>query len=137
MDKELVLDINECNRPYWEALAQGSLTFQSCVRCDHNWLPPSRSCPNCLSTDWLWRKSAGRGKIVSWVVYHIAYHPAFKDRLPYNVAIIELREGPRLISNVLGDCAQISAHAEVDLVIELEGEVHVPRFVLVGNIKPN
>ncbi|HLU01871.1 MAG TPA: OB-fold domain-containing protein [Advenella sp.] len=133
MDNELVPDINDCNRPYWESLAHGSLTFQTCARCGHNWLPPSRCCPGCLSTSWSWSKAAGRGKIISWVVYHVAYHPAFKDRLPYNVALIELQEGPRLISNVLGDCALLSGNAEVDLVIETQGDVHVPRFVLAGN----
>ena len=66
-------------------------------------------------------------------MYHVAYHPAFKDRLPYNVALIELQEGPRLISNVLGDCALLSGNAEVDLVIETQGDAHVPRFVLAGN----
>ncbi|RTZ44630.1 DNA-binding protein [Candidimonas sp. SYP-B2681] len=124
----LPLDIYEFNRPYWEALTRGSLIFQSCMSCGHCWMPASRSCPACLSMTWSWRESCGKGKIISWVVYHKAYHPAFKNRLPYNVAIIELLEGPRMISNVLGDCTTLAANAAVNLTVELEGDIHVPRF---------
>jgi uncharacterized OB-fold protein len=128
MSNEFVLDINDANQPYWEALTQGDLLYQSCDSCGHRWLPPSRSCPSCLSVSLSWKTSSGKGKIVSWVVYHIAYHPSFKDRLPYNVTIIELQEGPRLMSNVLGDNSMLAPNAAVSLIVEKEGETHVPRF---------
>jgi len=49
-----------------------------------------------------WVESAGHGTVFSFAVYHRAYHPAFEPLLPYVVAVIELGEGPRLISNVVG-----------------------------------
>ena len=69
--------------------------------------------------------------MVSWVVFHMAYHKAFESRLPYNVAIIELEEGPRLISNVVGLADPNGLHIDqrVTLRIEQEGEFSVPRFV--------
>jgi uncharacterized OB-fold protein len=65
------------------------------------------------------------------VVFHIAYHKAFENRLPYNVAIIELAEGPRLISNVVGlaDPNALRIDQPVTLRIEREGDFALPRFV--------
>ena len=47
--------------------------------------------------------------MVSWVIYHHAYHEAFKDRLPYNVALVELDEGPRLITNIVNPAARATS----------------------------
>lgn len=94
--------LDAVNRPYWEALAAGKLTFQRCDACNHAWLPPRSECPGCLSDRTHWEEASGRGRLVSWVVYHKAFNPAFADRLPYNVAVVALDEGPRLISNLIG-----------------------------------
>jgi len=68
--------------------------------------------------------------LISWVVYHMAYHPAFEERLPYAVAIVELDEGPRLISNVVGsaDLESLVIDQRLVLVIEEEHGVAIPRF---------
>ena len=111
------------NRPYWEALAQGTLQFQACA-CGHRWLPPREACPVCLGTDWRWTPACGRASLVSWTVFHVAYHPAFADRLPYNVAVVELVEGPRMISNIIsspdGTCLKIGM--PLTLAIEQESD---------------
>ena len=59
-------------------------------------------CPHCNSAKWTWTATSGRGRIFSYVVYHRVYHPGFADEVPYAVAVIELDEGPRMISNVIG-----------------------------------
>jgi len=122
-------EINEVNRPYWEALGQGRLTFQRC-HCGHAWLPARRECPQCLSDRIHWEQAGGKGKLVSWVVYHIAYNDAFKDRLPYNVAVVELDEGPRLITNIVDAHETLACDAPVCLVIETDGGVSLARFAL-------
>jgi uncharacterized OB-fold protein len=116
--------------PYWEALDEGKLLFQTCKCCSHNWLPPRSECPNCLEDDWTWRPTTGHAKLISWVVYHMAYHPAFADRLPYAVAVVELVEGPRLISNVFGvdDLESLQIEQRLTLVIERENGVSIPKF---------
>ena len=121
---------NELNAPYWDALAQGSLTFQRCTPCGQAWLPPRSECPACLTDNCRWEMAGGDARLVSWVTYHIAYHPAFKDRLPYTVAVVELGEGPRLISNVVGidDAPALTIDQRLRLVIEREGGTAVPRF---------
>jgi len=100
-DNEELIEITDLDRPYWEAMAGGTLTFQQCRNCGHKWLPPREECPSCLSPDHDWTPASGRGKLVSWVVYHHSFNEITKDWIPYNVAIVELEEGPRLISNIV------------------------------------
>ncbi len=113
--------------PYWKRLEEGLLHYQRCNRCRHAWLPPRAECPECLAEDWAWHAASGRAKLVSWVVFHLAYHDYFKDRVPYNVAIVELEEGPRLISNITGG-AELKIDQPLRLVIEVENGVSIPRF---------
>jgi uncharacterized protein len=101
---------------YWEALDEGELRFQRCRSCGTPWLPPQAACPACLSEDWAWERASGAATVVASTVFHRAFHPAFADRLPYSVSLLELLEGPRLLSNVIGDGAP-PAGAEVELEI--------------------
>ncbi|MGH2947235.1 MAG: Zn-ribbon domain-containing OB-fold protein [Solirubrobacteraceae bacterium] len=115
------------------ALEEGRLTHQRCLLCGYAWLPPGGECPSCLGAEWTWETAAGGGRIVSWVVYHRAYHPAFADRVPYNVAIVELDEGPRLVTNVIGveGGEGLEIERPVRLHVEHEGGVPVARFRLM------
>ena len=124
-------DITDLSRPYWDALREGHLVIQ---RCDggHSWLPGRRHCPHCLSPRLRWERASGAGRLVSWVVYHTAYHPAFESRLPYNVALVELDEGPRLLTNIVDGNDALEADAQVQLKVEWEGDVALARFRLAG-----
>jgi uncharacterized OB-fold protein len=119
-------------RPYWEALAEGRLTFQRCEDCGQGWLPAREACPSCLSNRSIREEASGTGRIVSWVVYHTAYAEHLAARVPYNVSIVELDEGPRLLTSII-DCdftSQISIDARVRLKITEEGGLALPHFVL-------
>jgi len=85
---------------YHACLASGRLVFQAC-ECGNRWLPPRSHCPRCLGARWSWQDACGRGRILSWVVYRVAYDDSVASRLPYNVAIVELEEGPRVVTNIL------------------------------------
>jgi uncharacterized OB-fold protein len=126
-------EMTPLSQPYWDGLKGGRLQFQHCKHCGHNWLPPRAECPECLHDDWQWAKASGRGRIVSWVVYRHAYHDAFKDRLPYNVAIVELDEGPRLITNIVNAerDGPIAVDRNVELCVEDEHGVALARFSLL------
>lgn len=115
------------SKPYWQALSEGRLVFQRCS-CGHAWLPARRHCPACLGSDLQWEQASGKGRLLSWVVYHTAYHEAFASRLPYNVAIVELDEGPRLITNMIDACDQLRGDAPVQLVVQHEDGVALARF---------
>lgn len=122
-------EITEISRPYWESLKQGRLMFQRC-ECGHAWLPARRECPSCLGDKLRWEQACGRGRLVSWVVYHTAYHDAFKHRLPYNVAIVELEEGPRLITNMVDPHERLVCDTAVELRVESDEGIALARFAL-------
>ena len=124
--------VTDLTRPYWDALDQGYLAYQRCSACGNAWLPARQECPACLISGVRWEKARGEGRIVSWVVYHSAYHDAFKDRLPYVVAIVELVEGPRLITNFIGPREQLRGDLPVSLVIEREQGFALARFAATG-----
>lgn len=121
------------SRPWWSALAEGKLTYQHCAACGHDWLPPRDACPACLAPSPEWRVSAGRGRVLSWIVYHTAYDPAFADRVPYDVTLIALDEGPQMLTNIIDSDAgrALRLGAPVQFDIGQEGELAIARFRLV------
>ncbi len=92
---------DEVTRPFWDACRHRQLRFQRCGVCGHRWLPASVVCPRCWSATTEWIPASGNATVFSFAGYRRAYHPAFEALLPYVVAVIELAEGPRLISNVI------------------------------------
>ena len=116
---------------YWSELREGRLVYQGCKACGNGWLPTRGECPKCLSPEWVWKTASGRAKLISWVVFHHAYHPWFAKKVPYNVSVVELAEGPRLISNVVSD-QKLRIEMPLQVVIEREGDVALARFKPLG-----
>ncbi|MFQ5852758.1 MAG: Zn-ribbon domain-containing OB-fold protein [Candidatus Binatia bacterium] len=90
--------------PFWDGCKEHHLLLPRCHRCGSHWFPAAATCPKCLSTEWEWARSSGRGKIYSYGVYHRVYHQGFQADIPYVLAVVQLDEGPRLVSNIVG-CA--------------------------------
>lgn len=88
--------------PFWEAARAGRLVFQECRACGTRQLFPRTVCRHCLATELRWAESAGRGTVLSHTTIHQAAHPAFAADVPYVYAIVELDEGPRLPTNIVG-----------------------------------
>lgn len=84
--------------------------------------------PATLSPDSRWTTASGRARLVSWVVYHHGYHEYYATRLPYNVALVALAEGPRLISNVVDAEHPLRIDMPPMLVIQRESGVALARF---------
>lgn len=118
------------SEPYWNALRQGKLMVQRCGDCGRASLPARAECPYCLSANRGWERASGRGELLSWVVYHIAYHEAFKARLPYNVAVVRLDEGPQMLTNIIGANDRLVVGARVKLHVEHEDGFALARFEL-------
>lgn len=123
-------EITPLSEPYWSGLAEGRLSYQRCSQCGHAWLPARAECPSCLRPEPEWHEAGGGARLVSWVIFHVAFHPAFRDRLPYNVAIVELDEGPRLNSNIIDLDADGGPRIDrrLSLVIEEDQGLALPRF---------
>lgn len=117
-------------RPYWEAARRHELLIQRCRACGQHYFYPRSHCPHCLSDQTEWLRASGRGTVYSFTVTHRAPHPGFADRVPYTVALIELAEGPRIMSNVVGcppDDVRIGMPVEVDFE-DVTPEVSLPVF---------
>lgn len=86
---------------YWSAAARGELRLPYCATCQSFVFYPRAACPTCWSTDLTWTTMSGRGRLHSYLISHVAA-PGFEDDLPYAIAIVELDEGPRLMSSIRG-----------------------------------
>lgn len=113
--------------PFWDGARRGELRLPRCRACGETWWPPSPVCPKCLAGDVEWYPTSGRGRVASWVVFHKAYYPGFET--PYNVAWIELEEGPRITSGVVDAPDDLRIGLPVDVVFEqLTDEITLPMF---------
>jgi len=90
------------NEPFWEGCRSRSLMLPTCAECGKAHLPPGPVCPFCLSDRITWQRATGHGRVSTWTIVHKAWFPAFRDDIPYNVVQIELDEGPRLTSSLVG-----------------------------------
>ena len=79
----------------------GALRFQHCDACGYVRFPIASVCPECLSESFTWVVDSGLGTVSSYCIYHRSFDPAFREAVPYNVALVEFDSGPRMISNVL------------------------------------
>jgi uncharacterized protein len=90
-------------RPFWEACRRGRLMLQRCSDCGHIRFPPTRFCARCRSAKCEWIDSKGEGKVFSWIVVrHPVPRDVYAQDVPYVVALIELAEGVRIPSNIVG-----------------------------------
>jgi uncharacterized OB-fold protein len=123
--------ITDENREFWDGARAGVLRLQRCAQCGHVRNPVQALCPRCLSDEFTWTDLSGRGSVFSKVVYHRAFHPAYRGDVPYNVVIVQLEEGPRMFSNVV-DHNDFEVGDPVEVVFDhVTDEVTVPRFRLV------
>lgn len=116
--------------PYWQAARDHRLALPKCDDCNQYWFPPSRTCPHCLSTSFSFENVSGKGKVYSFVTFHRVYRPAFENDVPYVVALVELDEGPRLLTNILGVAYdQVKCDMRVEVVFDdYDSEISIPKF---------
>ena len=88
-------------RIFWEKARRHELWIQRCGDCDHVFFYPRLHCPKCLSERLEWFEASGRGVLYSYVINHRP-PPGFEDDAPYAIAIVQLEEGPRMMSNIVG-----------------------------------
>jgi uncharacterized OB-fold protein len=121
---------NRLSQPFWDGAKRHELLLQKCSACGHVWFPPSTRCPQCLSAEYEWSKASGRGRVWSWIVMWQRYFAAFEADIPYNVAYVELEEGPRLMTNIVGcDNEAIYCDMPVEVVFEdVTPEIALPKF---------
>lgn len=93
---------NEVSQPYWDGLKRGALCVQRCKDCGTLRHYPRLVCDRCYSLECDWVELCGRGTVHSYTITHHAFHPAFKDELPYVLVIVDLEEGVRAMGRWRG-----------------------------------
>lgn len=121
-------DPDPLSAPYWEGARRHELLLQVCRACGATWHPPEPACPACQSGDVAWQPASGRGVVYAYTVVHHATHPAFADEVPYNVALIDLEEGPRVIANVRCPDADLRCDMPVRAIFEDHDGYTLPQF---------
>jgi uncharacterized OB-fold protein len=111
-------DMPDYHLPFWEALKAHALKLQACEH-GHLRFIPTEICSRCGSERWTWEPVSGRGTVYTYTVVHRGPTPAYQKDAPYVIAHVELEEGPRMISNLIG-CApgQVRIGMPVEVVFE-------------------
>ena len=118
--------------PFWAAAAAGRLSIQRCRTCGRHYFYPRSFCPACQSADVEWTDVSGRGRLVSYVINHRPLPPADLD-VPQVIALVELEEGVRMLTNIVDSPAEPAAlplDAPVSVAFEARGDLKVPVFRL-------
>jgi uncharacterized protein len=117
------------NAFYWQGAARGELLVQACGECGKLAHPPSPLCPSCHSRNRTTQEMSGKGRISSFMIVHHPPNPWFE--MPIPVVVIELEEGPEVVSNVVGmalDAIDIGLEVEVLFAATDDPDVAVPIF---------
>ena len=94
----------DLSQPFWDAMKRHELVLPRCNACSTSFFYPRERCPECLSADLTWYRAGGKGHIYSFTIIEQPVDRTFLEEVPYIYAIIQLDDGPRMISNVV-DCA--------------------------------
>ncbi len=117
-------------RAYWEGAGRHELVLQRCRDCGTLQHRPRAVCASCLSGSIEHFRASGRGSVYTFSVTHQNQARGFREALPYVLAYVELEEGPRLLTNIVG-CAPDAVAVEMPVVVDyadVEGGIAIPRF---------
>ncbi|MFD5424321.1 Zn-ribbon domain-containing OB-fold protein [Streptomyces sp. NPDC127084] len=111
-----MIEIDDFTRTYWEAAADGRLLVRRCGACGAAHHYPREFCPHCWSEDVGWERASGRATLYTWSVVHRNDLPPFADRTPYTAAVVDLAEGPRMMTVVV-DCPEVELRVGMELEV--------------------
>jgi len=123
-------------KPYWDGLRMGKLMLPKCNDCGAAFFYPRILCPHCHSRNVGWIQASGKGKLYSFEIAYRTFNPAFKVEAPFILAMVELEEGPRMMSNLINikpDPAVVKCDMPVEVVFEKQtDEVTLALFQPAG-----
>jgi uncharacterized OB-fold protein len=122
-------DVSQEDAPFWEAAAEDRLVLPKCRGCATVIWYPRGFCPQCHTSSGVeWVAATGRGTVYSFTVSHRGMGP-WKDHAPYVIAYVELEEGPRVLTNIVGaDPGAVRIGDPVQAVFQPAGDTKVLRF---------
>ena len=105
----------ELSRPFWEGAKRHELVMPRCRTCDHFFFYPREECPRCFSRDHQWSTVSGRGRLHTYTIVRQPANPAFTDDGPHVYALVQLDEGPRMVTNIV-ECEFDSLQVDMPVV---------------------
>ncbi|MFD7028285.1 Zn-ribbon domain-containing OB-fold protein [Streptomyces sp. NPDC059917] len=118
-------EVDDFTRPYWDAAADGRLLLRRCADCGRVHHYPREFCPHCWAGEdrVAWEPASGRATLYTWSVVHRNDLPPFGARVPYVAAVVDLAEGPRMMTEVV-DCAAdaLRVGMPLEVAFRVEGE---------------
>lgn len=130
-----VPQIDNETRPWWDAAAEHRLLIKRCNACGHRYWYPRDFCPTCWSEDTVWEEASGHGTLYTYSVIARNDLPPWNERVPYTAAIVDLAEGPRMMSLIV-DCDEddldIGMDLEVTYLDDEEEDFTLPVFRPAG-----
>ena len=117
-------------REYWDAARERRLLIKRCRACGRTHFYPRPFCPHCWSDEVEWEQASGRATLYTWSVVRRNDLPPFGERVPYVAAVVDLDEGPRMMTNVVDcefDALEVGMPLEV-LFQEISEDVTIPVF---------
>ena len=121
--------------PYWEGAKAHELRIQFCTECQKHFFYPRIFCPTCLSDAVEWRTVSGKGTLLTYVL-SARPAPGFEQELPYAIAVVQLDEGPHLMSNIVGielTPQNLPAGMPLEVVFEdVNEKITLPKFQPAG-----
>lgn len=115
---------------FWEAAREKVLVIQRCSNCDRHVFYPRNRCPHCWSDRLEWVTASGQARLASFTEIHKPGHPAFVEDTPYIVALVDLAEGPRMLTNLRVPSEQIRIGMPLSVDWEERGDFTLPVFRL-------
>ena len=103
---------------YWEKAQAHEFWLRRCNACEQAYFYPRDFCPNCGSRDVSWIQASGKGTLHTFAIVHRAPVPAFRDHVPFVVAMVDLEEGPRIPTNLV-DVEPDPEHIHVGMAVEV------------------
>ncbi|MFA5883822.1 MAG: Zn-ribbon domain-containing OB-fold protein [Acidimicrobiia bacterium] len=120
---------DEETEPFWAAANAQQLLVKHCNACGEYHFYPRPFCPLCWSADVEWFEASGRATLYTWSIVHVNDLPPFNERVPYVAALVDLEEGPRMMSNVV-ECELDALEAGMPLEVVFHQVSDDPRYTL-------
>jgi uncharacterized protein len=117
-------------QPFWDGCAAGELRIQRCLDCGKPYFYPRPVCPSCGSVNVEWFTASGDATLYSYVINHRPA-PGFEDDAPYAIAVVQLAEGPRMMTNIVGvpnTPEDLVLDMPLRVTFEARGDVQLPLF---------
>ncbi len=118
------------SKEFWKASKQHKLLIQECRDCNSKIFYPRKLCPECWSSNLSWSESSGKGKIFTFTITMTGVEKKFQEDLPYILALVDLKEGVRMMTNIV-ECnpEEVKIGMDVEVVFEdITEEFALPKW---------